>query len=323
MAPIVIPLWKWPVRPKSTHARSRARGLAIMVAGAAAAHSACAVGVGRAWIEQPLANGDDVGDVGDERSPNDVRVNDERPLARPIPTYRRPAVSNANAHASPHASQPESATPGAPSMAAPPPFAGDTTGNSLGLYRNTYYNAPYEPDFGGDKGPTAPLMSNECAPIALVSREFHDAVCMQGSGTLRDGMTVSFARRDCDCAQICPRSGYRICFDALDPARFPWGRGAAGRAIEPLVTVAADPAELPLGTPIYVREFDGAPRGEGGSALHDGCFVVEDRGVRVRGKHIDIFTGRVSATAFFNRIVPSNVGVHVIVGAARCEHLRR
>ena len=189
----------------------------------------------------------------------------------------------------------------------------------LGVFRNTYYDFPRESDYAG---PTLTLMSGACHPIATVPRAFYDALCVQGSGTLRKGKTVSFARRDCDCAEVCPRTGHRICFDALDASRFPWGRGAAGRAITPLVTVAADTRVLPLGTPIYVPEFDGVARDDAG-ATHDGCFVVEDRGVRIVGQHIDVFTGDESSTARLNRVVPSNKGVTVVVDEPRCERLRR
>ena len=74
----------------------------------------------------------------------------------------------------------------------------------------------------------------------------------------RKGGTISFAKRDCECAQICPRTNQKICFDALDPVAFPWGRGAAGKPIHPLRTIAADTNVLPMGTVIYLPELDGA-----------------------------------------------------------------
>jgi 3D (Asp-Asp-Asp) domain-containing protein len=134
---------------------------------------------------------------------------------------------------------------------------------------------------------------------------------------------VSFSRRDCACAEVCPRTGQQICFDALDPARFPWGRGATGRGITPLVTIAVDDTVIPLGTPVYIAEMDGLPREEDGTGPHDGCFVAEDRGTRVRGQHVDVFTGSEAVTTRFNRLLPSNKGVTVYVDSPRCERLRR
>jgi 3D (Asp-Asp-Asp) domain-containing protein len=163
-------------------------------------------------------------------------------------------------------------------------------------------------------------MSPSCQPIAQVARGFYEAVCVQGSGSLKSGGTVSFAKRDCACAEVCPRTGQRICFEALDRATFPWGRGAAGTPISPMRTIAADTSVLPMGTVVYLPELDGALRGDSSDAL-DGCFVVEDRGLRVKGEHVDIFTGHRAQTAVLEERVPSNKGVTVVVRAPRCAHL--
>lgn len=192
-------------------------------------------------------------------------------------------------------------------------------GRVLGTFRNTYYDFPSEPDHTG--APVA-LMNGACETIAKVPRGFHDAVCVQGSGSLAGGTTVSFAKRDCPCAEICPRTGQRICFDALDTSKFPWGRGARGTPIMPLRSVAADTTVLPMGTVLYIPELDGIARvGESGTT--DGCFVVEDRGLRVRGEHVDIFTGHPSATAALSAQVPTNRGVTVVVDAPKCAYLEK
>jgi 3D (Asp-Asp-Asp) domain-containing protein len=194
--------------------------------------------------------------------------------------------------------------------------AGD--GRSLGTFRNTYYDFPSEAAFDG---PKVALKNARCETIREVPRGFYDSVCVQGSGRLVSGRTVSFAKRNCACAEVCPRTGEKICFESLDGAKFPFGRGATGRAITPLYTVAVDSDEIPLGTPLYVPELEGLPRGDGVSS-HDGCFLAEDRGVRVRGKQVDVFTGDPRTTAVWNRLVPSNRGVTVIVGSSRCARGR-
>jgi len=191
-------------------------------------------------------------------------------------------------------------------------------GRVLGTFRNTYYDFPSEADH---TGPPVSLMSGSCQAIAKVPRGFFEAVCVQGSGALARGGTVSFAKRDCACAEICPRTNQRICFDALDKATFPWGRGAAGTAITPLRSVAADTQVLPMGTVLYIPELDGVA--VTGQAASDGCFVVEDRGLKVQGEHVDIFTGQPSQTAALNAQVPSNQGVTVILDAPRCAHLAK
>ena len=104
-------------------------------------------------------------------------------------------------------------------------------------------------------------MNSKCEPIAKVPRGFFEAVCVQGSGALAHGTTVSFAKRDCACADVCPRTNQRICFEALDKTAYPWGRGAAGVAITPLRSVAADTRVLAMGTVLYIPELDGISRG--------------------------------------------------------------
>jgi 3D (Asp-Asp-Asp) domain-containing protein len=196
------------------------------------------------------------------------------------------------------------------------PRAAAGGGRVLGQFRNTYYDFPREADHPASERDLVDVMSASCQSIAKVPRAFHDAVCVQGSGSLKKGGTISFAKRDCECAQICPRTNQKICFDALDPVAFPWGRGAAGKPIYPLRTIAADTSVLPLGTVVYLPELDGA-----GEPASDGCFVVEDRGVRVQGEHVDIFTGHPGQTAILNRQVPSNQGVTVVVDAPKCARL--
>jgi len=192
---------------------------------------------------------------------------------------------------------------------------GPLDGQLLGVFRNTYYDFPAEADFQGGK---VPLMNRSCQAIRSVPKAFYEAVCVQGSGTLTTGATVSFAKRDCSCASVCERTGQRICFDELDRQSFPWGRGAMGKAITPLRSVAVDSSVVPLGTPLYILELDGVPRQPGGAPL-DGCFVAEDRGMKVQGQHVDIFTGNASITGHLNALVPSNSGVHVYTGTARCQ----
>jgi 3D (Asp-Asp-Asp) domain-containing protein len=188
-------------------------------------------------------------------------------------------------------------------------------GRVLGTFRNTYYDFPSESDFSGD---TVALKNGSCKTIKDVARSFYEAVCVQGSGMLSSGSTVSFAKRDCACAPLCPRTEQHICFDQLDAKTYPWGRGATGRAITPLLSVAVDTDLVPLDTPIYIPEFDGIPRDASRSALHDGCFIAQDRGVRVKGEHVDVFTGQHELTTLWNTLVPSNRGVTIVLDSPRC-----
>lgn len=190
-----------------------------------------------------------------------------------------------------------------------------TSGRILGTFRNTYYDFPTERDFSGE---TVPLQNAQCKTIAQVPRGFYEAVCVQGSGLLASGSPVSFNRRDCDCAETCPRTQQRICFDSLDIAKFPWGRGATGGPITPLLSVAVDSSVIPLGTSVYIPEYEGLPRDPARKSFHDGCFIAQDRGLRVVGQHVDIFTGQRIMTETWNGLVPSNTGVTVVLDSAKC-----
>ncbi|MBK8255747.1 MAG: hypothetical protein IPK82_24155 [Polyangiaceae bacterium] len=180
------------------------------------------------------------------------------------------------------------------------------------LFRNTYYDFPAE----GAGTKDATIYDATCSSIAKVTRDFHDRVCVQGSGKLASGGTVSFAKRGCECADVCPRTGHKICFEALDPKKFPHGRGATGKPIVPLYTIAVDSAVIPLGTVVYIADFVGLPKPDG--TKHDRCFLAADRGTRVIGRQVDVFTGDPSVTAQWNKLVPSNRGVRVVLNDSKC-----
>jgi 3D (Asp-Asp-Asp) domain-containing protein len=260
---------------------------------------------GSSWVAQPLPDETWKPDESELGLPSDA--SDAAKARRKSRVIGEPPQKDESTGA------PEAGLRGAPSS-----IALDGGGRSLGSFRNTYYDFPSEADFEGAK---VPLKSARCETIAQVPRTFFESLCVQGSGNLRSGATVSFAKRDCSCAELCPRTEQRICFDSLDPAAYPWGRGATGKAITPLLTVAVDSEIIPLGTALYVPELDGIPRDEAGTP-HDGCFIAQDRGVRVKGKHVDFFTGHSSITARWNRLVPSNQGVTVVVESARCARAK-
>ncbi len=268
--------------------RAAPRALTVLALGVTASAPACGWGTGSSFIEQPLAPA------------NEPQLPEARGPGGP-PPGRRPSVTLETKERVP----------------------GDVRGQNLGVFRNTYYDFPNEADFTATaKGEPVTLRDASCGSIGPVARGFFEALCVQGSGSLAKGGTVSFAKRDCACAEVCPRTGQKICFEALDAKAFPWGRGAAGRPISPLRSVAADTTVLPMGTPLYIPELDGLPIGEAG-ALHDGCVAVEDRGLKVRESHIDIFTGRPQTTERLEDMLPSNQGVHVVIGTTRCERLAR
>jgi 3D (Asp-Asp-Asp) domain-containing protein len=273
---------------------------------------------GSTWINQPLSTGE----WGDDPAPSNsaFRSTVAEPKVRPVPGVRSRVISEAPAgddHFVPLAPSPASSASISVSSKGPAAHLNPRSpgGRSLGSFRNTYYDFPSESDFSGE---AIPLKNPRCKTIKSVARGFYESLCVQGSGVLSTGSTVSFAKRDCECAELCPRTGQHICFDELDAKAYPWGRGATGRAITPLLTVAVDSELIPLDTPVYIPEYDGIARDLTRSAVHDGCFIAQDRGVRVKGEHVDVFTGHRELTALWNKLVPSNRGVTVVVDHPRC-----
>jgi 3D (Asp-Asp-Asp) domain-containing protein len=272
----------------------------------AAACAACNT-AGSAWMAQPLDG---------ELGASNVEVEAPNHPAAPRKSNKTQVIAEPAAADAPF-------TPGGGSgytQASPAVSAKLALGGRvLGTFKNTYYDFPSEGDFSGEP---VGLMNGSCQKLVDVPRPFYESVCVQGSGTLLSGGTVSFAKRDCSCAAECPRTGQRICFDLLDKARYPWGRGATGKPITPLLTVAVDSSVIPLGTPLYIPEYDGVARDPSGAAAHDGCFLAEDRGLAVKGQHVDVFTGHRETTKLWNRLVPSNSGVTVVLESPRCQRAR-
>ena len=262
---------------------------------------------GSAWMAQPLDG--ELSSPPENLDPSAGRAEPERRSTR-TQVIREAPASDPSTLAAPSGGS-AYVQPGAARTAMAP-----LEGKVLGTFKNTYYDFPSEADFEGEQ---TSLMNAACKPILSVPRGFYESVCVQGSGTLKSGGTVSFAKRDCSCAAECPRTGQRICFDLLDKQQYPWGRGATGKPITPLLTVAVDSSVIPLGTPLYIPEYDGVARDASGSARHDGCFLAEDRGLAVKGQHVDIFTGYREITQLWNRLVPSNSGVTVVMDSPRCR----
>lgn len=289
------PGWRTSPRPRPRPIGRLARG--NLAAAGLLVLAGCTT-AGSTWMAQPLAADDWEGGLLEEGTGTE-RPSRQQPRSaktRVIGAESSRGRSRDEAHADP------------PNQSA--------AGRSLGTFRNTYYDFPNEAEFSG---PKVALRGRRCETIEEVPRGFFETLCVQGSGTLRSGPTVSFARRDCACAEVCPRTSQKICFDVLDAKTFPWGRGATGKPITPLLSVAVDSKVIPLGTPLYIPELAGLPRDLSHGGEHDGCFIAQDRGIRVVGKHVDVFTGHSAVTTLWNRLVPSNRGVTVVLDHPSCR----
>lgn len=191
------------------------------------------------------------------------------------------------------------------------------SGSPIRLW-NTYYKIAAETDFGGS--PSVTLSDNSGNPLASVTRAFYDDFCMEGSGRLRDGRVINFGTGS--------SYGGGCTARLLDSSRYPWGAGthipgeSFARPLRPWKSIAVDRHTIPLGSSVYIREFDGLyiPEVDGiGGFTHDGCFVAEDTGGAITGNHIDIFGGTRRAYLAVERMIPTRSQLTAWINSGRCR----
>ena len=145
-----------------------------------------------------------------------------------------------------------------------------------------------------------------------VAERFAWSLRLEGSGLMRDGRIVNYTG---PC-----RFGYGTCFEQLDVAEHPFGRGAGLRPLIPFKSVAVDPRVIPIGEPIYVPEFDGLLLPDG--SIHDGCVRADDTGGGIKGHKMDFF---VVTYGNFRYLLEELLGVTWTtphLEDPRCEYLR-
>jgi 3D (Asp-Asp-Asp) domain-containing protein len=211
----------------------------------------------------------------------------------------------------------------APDMADPPDMEPLPPGDLLASdVRLTYYWLAREGDYAGAGAAT--LYDAACKPLATVSDRFSDAICIEGSGKLEDGRVLNY-EETCSCGRPCPTGG-TICYSALDPTAFPWGKGNRNNALIPMRSVATDRALIPSGTVLYIPEWDGVTVPTAGGVLgfvHDGCMRADDVGGAIGGAHIDVFSGEKSVRTALEQVRPTNTELTIYrAHAQRCAQLR-
>jgi 3D (Asp-Asp-Asp) domain-containing protein len=226
--------------------------LATLTGGVIAALSGVSVA---AAVFPPVSS---VGSAGPE-SPDGAQVLRASPASTPTSL---PVVTNA-----PTTSQPTS-TP-----------TEDPLGKPLGTFKVTFYVLTEETLFP-DNGDGTTLYRMDGTAIGKFSQKFISDIRLQGSGRLSTGEVITPAGK---CAY-----GQGTCFQLLSTKKYPWGRGATGRALKQFGSAAIDPKVVPYGTKIYVPELDGFVWN--GKKM-DGCLSADDTGGGIRGKEIDIFAG--------------------------------
>lgn len=189
---------------------------------------------------------------------------------------------------------------------------------SLGTLWNTYYFLADEDDHTGPQD--TPIYDSSCTEIARVRQDFHDSVCIEGSGILSDRRVINYATTctdSCPAARTCGAEGYRICYSVLDSDRYPWGMGAGARPLEPDRSMAVDRDLIALGTWVYFEELDGLIR-PGTSEPHDGCLRADDVGGAIIGDHFDFFAGTRSRWLEWETALPTRSTLNAWADDPRC-----
>jgi 3D (Asp-Asp-Asp) domain-containing protein len=148
--------------------------------------------------------------------------------------------------------------------------------------------------------------------FAHVRERFAYALRVEGSGMLSDDRVVNYNSK-CN-------YGDGTCYETLDAAQFPFGRGNGVRPLVPFKSVAVDKRVVAIGEPLYIPEFDGLPLPDG--SIHDGCVRADDTGGHIKNQHVDFFVVTYSNFKFLLDETDGLGYVSPQILAPRCEYLR-
>jgi 3D (Asp-Asp-Asp) domain-containing protein len=155
--------------------------------------------------------------------------------------------------------------------------------------------------------------------LARVTERFACSLRLEGSGLMQDGRVLNYTG-PCKQGYGYGTSVQATCFEQLDVAEHPFGRGAGLRPLVPFKSVAVDPRLVRIGEPIYIPEFDGMVLPDG--SIHDGCVRADDTGGGIKKRKMDFF---VVTYGNFRFLLEELLGVSWItphIEAPRCEYLR-
>src|ERR1700733_12732888 len=145
-----------------------------------------------------------------------------------------------------------------------------------------------------------------------VPERFAWSLRLEGSGLMKDGRIVNYTGK-------CPY-GYGTCFEQLDVAEHPFGRGAGVRPLVPFKSLAVDPRLVPLGEPLYIPEFDGMVLPDG--SIHDGCVRADDTGGGIKKRKMDFFVVTYGNFRFLLEELLNVTWITPHIQAPRCAYLR-
>jgi len=203
--------------------------------------------------------------------------------------------------------------------------------NRFALYRSTgpisvFPTFYYTPEFRA-RNSGYPLLDMEDRPLTsdgvtlyLGKREWCMAA-LEGSASVRGlsgtNHTINYAgvgSKVVDCRDYLAEkysATNRVRFKEVD---YFWGEGRPGCALVPFRTIAVDPDHVPLGSVVYIPQAHGAGfRHDGKQYEHDGYFFAADTGGVIKGRRIDIFSGRAQDNRFSNAVYSNGKNVDIFV----------
>jgi 3D (Asp-Asp-Asp) domain-containing protein len=148
--------------------------------------------------------------------------------------------------------------------------------------------------------------------LTRVQERFACSLKLEGSGLMMDDRVLNY-HGTCN-------YGYGTCFEQLDIAKHPFGRGAGQRPLIPFKSVAVDPRVVRIGEPLYIPEFDGLQLPDG--SIHDGCVRADDTGGGIKKRKMDFFVVTYGNFRFLLEQLLSVTWVTPHIEAPRCEYMR-
>jgi 3D (Asp-Asp-Asp) domain-containing protein len=138
----------------------------------------------------------------------------------------------------------------------------------LGKFKITYYWVVDEADY--PKTRATPLYTVDGKLIGRFSQSFVKDFKTESAARLHDGRCISYLKKQ-NRVQVVERF-----------------LGHGGHTLTELKSIAVDPNIIPLGSKVYIPQFEGV--NIKGKELN-GVFYADDVGSAVKGNHIDVFLG--------------------------------
>ena len=143
-------------------------------------------------------------------------------------------------------------------------------------FRNTHYYLVEEADYSKTAPKDQEVLDEYGNIIVLVSTKFKKDLLMEGSGRLLDGRVLNYH------GKVDGTFRFHVTSHLM-------GRGAGNCALVPFRSIAVDPAQIAVGSQVFIDETVGMLLPDG--SIHDGFWNADDTGSAILHDRVDIFIG--------------------------------